>query len=314
MIDPVLYTIQLGNFQFSIYWYGVIVVASILIGTWIASLELRRRGGNPDYLWDGLVWAIPAGLIGARLWYVVTDILGGDSRYLQDPLSIVKIHEGGLHFYGAVLFGALAFYLYARRHKLDMWLVLDSAAPGLLIGQGTARIANFINQELYGPPTSLPWGIPIDATHRISPYYQLDLYPEATTRFHPAFAYEMLYNYLAAGFLMWFWRRNEAKMRPGAVFAGWLILAGIGRQIIEFYRPDQPRLPGTEISYSRITAALMILVGVLLLLIKYEVIHLPFLKPPRTEYTFPPTPVESQEESEENESEEQSDTTSEAQA
>ncbi len=307
MIDPVLFTIRLGNFQFSIYWYGVIVVASILIGTWIASLEMKRRGGNPDYLWDGLVWAIPAGLIGARLWYVATDILGGNSRYLQDPLSILKIHEGGLHFYGAVLFGALAFYLFARRNKLDMWLILDSVAPALLIGQGTARIANYINQELYGPPTSLPWGIPIAATHRLPPYHQLDLYPEATTRFHPAFAYEMLYNYLAAGFLMWFWRRNEAKMRPGAAFAGWLILAGIGRQIIEFYRPDQPRLPGTDISYSRIAAALMILAGVLLLLIEYEVIRLPTLNPPRTEYTFPPPPAESEDEDAEEEQQEKND-------
>jgi phosphatidylglycerol:prolipoprotein diacylglycerol transferase len=307
MIDPVLFTIRLGNFQFSIYWYGVIVVTSILIGTWIASLEMKRRGGNPDYLWDGLVWAIPAGLIGARLWYVATDILGGNSRYLQDPLSIVKIHEGGLHFYGAVLFGALAFYLYARRIELDIWLVLDSAGPGLLIGQGTARIANFINQELYGPSTSLPWGIPIPATHRIPPYHQLDLYPEASTRFHPAFAYELLYNYLAAGLLMWFWRRNEDRMRPGAAFAGWLILAGIGRQIIEFFRPDQPRLPGTEISYSRIAAALMILAGVLLLLVKYEFIRLPFLKPPRTEYTFPSPPPELEVEAAEEQEQERND-------
>jgi phosphatidylglycerol:prolipoprotein diacylglycerol transferase len=206
-----------------------------------------------------------------------------------------------------VLFGALAFYIYARLVKLDMWLVLDSAGPGLLIGQGTARTANYVNQELYGPPTSLPWGIPIPATHRLPPYHQLDLYPETTTRFHPAFAYEMLYNYLAAGFLMWFWRRNEAKMRPGAAFAGWLILAGIGRQIIEFFRPDQPRLPGTEISYSRIAAALMILAGALLLLIQYEVIRLPFLKPPRTEYTFPPPPAEPEEESKESKLEKQND-------
>lgn len=287
MIDPVLVTIRLGNFQFSIYWYGVIVVISILIGQWIASIETRRRGENPDHLWDGLVWAIPAGMIGARLWYVATDILGGGSAYVDNPLRILNLHEGGLHFYGAVLFGALAFWLFARHRKLDMWLILDAVGPALLVAQGVARIANYINQELYGPPTTLPWGIPIAPEHRISPYNQLDLYPEST-RFHPTFAYEMIYNLLAAGFLMWITRRYKEKERPGAAFAGWLILAGIGRQIIEFFRPDQPRLPGTGISYSRIVAALMIVAGALLLAVKYELLRLPFPRPGRKEYRYAP--------------------------
>ena len=91
MIDPVLFTINLGNFQFSIYWYGVIVVISILIGQWIASIETRRRGENPDHLWDGLVWAIPAGMIGARLWYVVNDIAGGGRAYIDEPLRILRL-------------------------------------------------------------------------------------------------------------------------------------------------------------------------------------------------------------------------------
>jgi phosphatidylglycerol:prolipoprotein diacylglycerol transferase len=288
MIDPVLFTIRLGSFSFSIYWYGVIVVISILIAQWIASIETRRRGEDPDYLWDGLVWAIPAGMIGARLWYVVNDILGGNPRYLDDPLSILKIHEGGLHFYGAVLFGALAFYAYARRIKLDMRLLLDAVGPALLISQGFARIANFINQELYGQPTSLPWGIPIKAAHRIPPWHQMALYPEETTGFHPTFAYEMLFNYVAGGFLMWFWRRFEYKMKPGVVFAGWLILAGLGRQIIEFFRPDQPLVPGTAISWSRVVAAVMMLVGTIVILIKYEVIRLPFFSPGAPDYSYVP--------------------------
>jgi phosphatidylglycerol:prolipoprotein diacylglycerol transferase len=290
MIDPVLFTIRLGSFSFSIYWYGVIVVISILIAQWIASIETRRRGENPDVLWDGLVWAIPAGMIGARLWYVANDILGGSPRYVQDPMSILRIHEGGLHFYGAILFGALAFYLYARRVKLDMRLLLDAVGPALLISQGTARIANFINQELYGQPTDLPWGIPIDAAHRIPPWHQMALYPEKTTRFHPTFAYEMLFNYIAAGILMWTSRKFGKRMKPGVAFAGWLILAGLGRQIIEFFRPDQPRVPGTDISWSRIVAALMILAGIIVILVKYKVIRLPFLKPGPTEYTYVPTP------------------------
>lgn len=294
MIDPVLFTIRLGSYSFSIYWYGVIVVVSILIGQWIASIETRRRGENPDFLWDGLVWAIPAGMIGARLWYVANDIAGGGTRYLEDPLNILKIHEGGLHFYGAVLFGALAFYLYARRIKLDMRLLLDAVGPALLVGQGFARIANFINQELYGQPTSLPWGIPIPATHRIPPWHQMALYPEGSTRFHPTFAYEMLFNYLAAAFLMGFWRKFEDKIKPGVAFAGWLILAGLGRQIIEFFRPDQPRVPGTDISWSRVVAALMMLAGVIVILVQYEVIRLPFLSPGSPEYSYVPVEASSE--------------------
>ena len=294
MIDPVLFTFHLGSLSFSIYWYGVIVVISILIGQWIASIEMRRRGENPDFLWDGLVWAIPAGMIGARLWYVANDIAGGATRYLYNPLNILKIHEGGLHFYGAVLFGALAFYLYARRIKLDMRLLLDAVGPALLVGQGFARIANFINQELYGQPTKLPWGIPIAAPNRIPPWHQMALYPEVTTRFHPTFAYEMLYNYVAAGFLMWFWRRFETKIKPGVAFAGWLILAGLGRQIIEFFRPDQPRVPGTDISWSRVVAALMTLAGALYILVKYEVIRLPFLSLGSPEYSHVPVETSSE--------------------
>jgi phosphatidylglycerol:prolipoprotein diacylglycerol transferase len=286
MIDPVIFTIHIGNFEYSLYWYGVLVMISILIGQWVAARGVRRRGENPDYLWDGLIWAIPAGIVGARLWYVLNDIMGGGTRYLDNPITILYLHEGGLHFYGAVLFGALAFYLYARKNRLDIWLILDSAAPALLIGQGVARIANFINQELYGPPTELPWGIPIRAEHRIPPWNQLARFPEETTRFHPTFAYEMLWNFAAAGLLLWLSRRFARKMKPGAAFAGWLILAGVGRVIIEAFRPDQPRIPGTELSYSRLVAVLMTLVGILMLLVKYEVIRLPFLPPGRAAYTI----------------------------
>jgi len=202
-------------------------------------------------------------------------------------MRILRLHEGGLHFYGAVLFGALAFWIFARRRKLDIWLLMDSVGPALLIAQGVARIANFINQELYGQPTTLPWGVRIAPQHRIPPYNQLDLYPE-TTRFHPTFFYEMIYNLLAGAFLMWITRRYRDKERPGAAFAGWLILAGVGRQIIEFFRPDQPRLPGTDISYSRIVAALMIVAGALILAIKYELLRLPFLPAGRKEYRLAP--------------------------
>lgn len=289
MIDPIIFRVTIGGFEFALHWYGVIAVISILIGTWLAEREMKRRGEDPEHLWEGLVWAIPAGIIGARLWYVINDILGGSPYYVTDPSRIVKIWEGGLHWYGGMLFAGLAFYIYARRFQVDMRLILDSVAPSLLIGQGIARLGNFINQELYGPPTSLPWGIRIDAPYRnIPPWNDLVTYPVETTRFHPAFAYEMLWNFVCAGLLLWIGRRYEKKLKPGIVFAGWLILAGIGRVWLESFRPDQPRVPGTDLSYTRIVAAGMVLAGVFIVLLKYRVIRLPFLSPGTDEYNLSP--------------------------
>jgi phosphatidylglycerol:prolipoprotein diacylglycerol transferase len=293
MIDPVIFTINLGKFQFSLHWYGVLVMISVLVGEWIAERLIRRRGENPEHLWEGLIWAIPAGVVGARLWYVINDILGGGTWYASNPVRILQIWEGGLHFYGAVLAGGLAFYLYARRNKVDMRLILDVVGPSLLIGQGIARFGNYINQELYGPPTDLPWGIRIPAQQRMPPWHDLVAFPEETTRFHPTFAYEMLWNFLSAGLLLWLSRRFEKKVKPGSVFAGWLVLAGIGRVWIEAFRPDQPRLPGTDLSYSRIVAGVMALVGVVILLVKYEVIRVPFLSPGPATYAISPAALPS---------------------
>jgi phosphatidylglycerol---prolipoprotein diacylglyceryl transferase len=144
-----------------------------------------------------------------------------------------------------------------------------------MIGQAIARPANFINQELYGQPTTLPWGIPIESSHRIPPYNDLNLFP-ASTRFHPAFAYEMIWNFITAGTLLWLARRFPEKFKPGAMFSWWLVISGVGRFIIEAFRPDQPRIQGTDLSYSRLVAGLMALSGVALLLIRYGYLHLKF--------------------------------------
>ena len=275
MIDPIIFTIPGTNI--AIHWYGVLMAVGVFSAGWVTAVGLRRKGENPDFVWDGLVWAIPAGIIGARLWYCANVTLGGNSYYLDNPMRIVRVWEGGLHFYGAVLFGGLAAYLYFRANQLDFLLLLDSVAPALLIGQAVVRPANYINQELYGPPTELPWGIRIDAAHRIPPWTDLVNFPVETTRFHPTFAYEMLWNFAAAALLLWMARRREEELKPGALFAGWLLLEGVGRFWLEWFRPDQPRLAGTGISYSRIVATLMAVVGVVWLLIRYEVVRLPFL-------------------------------------
>ena len=261
MIDPVIFTIKIGSLNLSVAWYGVLIVVGIIVGAWLTEREVRRRGGNPETVWDALLWILPAAIVGSRAWYVVNDILGGRTYYLENPIKIINTREGGLHIYGAVLAGALVAYLYARKNKVDLVMLLDSVAPALLIGQALARPANYINQELYGPPTTLPWGIPIDAVHRLGVWRTTIEFPVATTRFHPTFAYEIVWNLLAAALLLWVARRFADRIKPGAIFAGWLALEGLGRFLLEWFRPDQPRIPGTDISYSRVVAGLMAVAG-----------------------------------------------------
>ena len=275
-MDPIIFTIPGTNF--SLHWYGVIMAVGIILAGMVAEWGVKLRGEDGEHIWELLIWGVPFGIVGARLWYVLNDILGGGRYYLDNPWQIINLPEGGLHFYGAVLLGALGAYIYVKRSNLDFRIILDAAAPALLIGQALVRPANFINQELYGQPTDLPWGIAIDAAHRLAPWNNLIEFPIETTRFHPTFGYEMLWNFLATGVLLWIFMEYREKLKPATIFAGWLVLEGVGREFIEFFRPDQPRLPGTDISYSRIVAGIMIVVGIFWLLIRYEIIKLPFLK------------------------------------
>lgn len=275
MIDPIIFTIDIGNVHLAFRWYGLLVVIGILVGAWIAERGISRRGGDPEWVWDSLLWVLPTAIVGARVWYVLNDIFGGGRSFIDSPGRIIRITEGGLHIYGAILFGGLAAYLFAKRKNIDVWMLLDSVGPPLLIGQAVARPANFINQELYGPPTDLPWGINIDEANRIQPFQDMALYPQETTRFHPTFAYEMIWNFMAAGLILWLTRRFKDKIKPGTAFAAWMVLAGIGRVIIEAFRPDQPRIPGTGFSYSSLVAILIAIVGLVWLILRYGIIKAP---------------------------------------
>jgi phosphatidylglycerol:prolipoprotein diacylglycerol transferase len=284
MIDPVIFSTELFGITFTLRWYGVIVMIGVIAGALIVERGLKERGEKSDRIWDALIWVLPAGIIGARLWYVFNAILGGNRSYLDNPATILRVWEGGLHIFGGFLLGAIALLLYLRQNKLDPWLFLDAAGPAALVGQGIGRLANFVNQELYGPPTTLPWGIPISAEHRLPQYQDLGLFPVDTTRFHPTFAYEMLWNFASAGLLLWLARRYKEDLKPGALFAGWLVLAGVGRVIIEFFRPDQPKIEGLGISYTSIFAALMAIAGAILLMIRYNAINPRFAEDWEEEY------------------------------
>ena len=320
MIDPVIFSIG----RFSLRWYGVIVMIGVIVGSLLVERELKRRGEDPESIWDALVWwvsfgptiktpignfrlglplgVLPVGIVGARLWYVVNAILGGSRLYIDDPSKIYKVWEGGLHIYGGLLLGGIVLILFLRSRKLDPWLFFDAAGPAMLIGQGIGRIANFINQELYGPPTTLPWGIPIDAAHRLAQYANLP----ASTRFHPTFAYEMLWNFAMAGFLIWLSHRYEEELKPGTIFAGWLMAAGIGRTWLElFFRPDQPKIGNSPISYSMVAAALMAVVGAIMLMIRYKALNPAFAENWEDEYKIVGPPKLEDEDEEETEDEDE---------
>ena len=289
MINPVIFSFQLFGITFALRWYGVLVMLGVIVAAWIAEREYSHRGENGEHIWNALIWALPIGVVGARLWYVANTTLGGNPYYLNNPGQILNIPQGGLHFFGGLLFGGIAMVIYIRRNNLDPWLLLDVAAPVTMIGQAIARPANFINQELYGQPTTLPWGIAIDAQHRIPPYNDMSLYP-ASTRFHPTFAYEMIWNFITAGALLWLAHRFPKKFKPGAMFSWWLIISGVGRYLIEAFRPDQPRIPGTDLSYSRLIAGLMALAGVIMLLVRYGYIRLKFAENWEEEYQITQQP------------------------
>jgi phosphatidylglycerol:prolipoprotein diacylglycerol transferase len=151
------YGIQLGPLY--IRFYGIILMTGALAGAWLASREAQRRGRDPQHIWDALMWVLIPGVIGARLYHVLTPSPSMGITplwYLQNPLEILAIWKGGLGIYGALAGGSLGLWLYTQRNKLDFWAWLDIAAPGLALAQAIGRWGNFVNQELYGAPTSVP--------------------------------------------------------------------------------------------------------------------------------------------------------------
>lgn len=278
MIDPIIFSFKLFNLQVVLRWYGVLVMLGAVVGAWWAEREIRRRGENGEVIWDAMVWVLPIGILGARLWYVMNNIFSGATYYLENPAHILYVWEGGLHFFGGLLFGGIALFFFLKKNGMDVWLFLDALAPATLLGQAIARPANFINQELYGQPTQLAWGIPIEASHRIAPYSDLIQFPVETTRFHPTFAYEMILNFLIVLFLWWLSRRYEDELKPGTLFSAWLVLAGLSRTFIEFFRPDQARIGDTFISYTMTVSFAMAVVGVILLLTRFGKLKLAMLE------------------------------------
>jgi phosphatidylglycerol:prolipoprotein diacylglycerol transferase len=232
-MNPIAFTIG----PVSVYWYGIIIVCAAMVGAGVATVEARRRGLDPDEVWNGLIVTLILGIIGARLYHVFSSPRGGSvgwSYYRQNPIAIFKIWEGGLGIYGAIVGGVLGVLIYCWIRKFSPLEWLDVGAPGLAVAQVIGRWGNFINQELYGPPTDLPWGITIPLDNRYPEHYGLP--PD--TRFHPVFLYESLWSLLGFALLMWIGRRFKDRLRKGDIFLLYLVWYPLGRFFVEFLRPD----------------------------------------------------------------------------
>ena len=261
----------------TVYWYGVILVTGMLVGAYVAAFEARRRGENEDHVWNMLIVVILLGIVGARLYHVFSSPAGsniGWAYYRLHPAAIFYIWDGGLGIYGAIVGGLIGVLLYTYRNKLNLLRYLDIGAPGLLIGQAIGRWGNFANQELYGPPTTLPWGIAIDQYHRIAPFGDLTKYP-LTTRFQPDFLYESLWSLVGVILLLVIGRKFADKLKEGDLFLAYLVWYPLGRLWVEALRPDAWRLG--NIPTAQIISVVLIVIAAVLLLVRH--LKHPTLKP-----------------------------------
>jgi len=260
-VDPII--VEWGPLV--LRWYGVLMMTAIVVGAFVASYHVDRWGGDSEKLWDMLIWLLIPGFIGARLYYVFIQSPPEQvQQYLANPLSIIQIWDGGIHIFGGFIFGAIALWLYTKINQLSPLLYLDAIALALPLSQAIGRWGNFINQELYGPPTELPWGLRIDPPHRISPYNDLDAYPEST-RFHPLFLYESLWNFLGFFLLLWISRRFSQQLKQGDILLLYLIWYPGGRFFIEFLRTDSWFFPGTPFNVVHILCLIAVVTSVVLL-------------------------------------------------
>lgn len=234
------YGIHIGTFLY-LRFYGIILMTGAVAAAYLATREVRRRGKDPELVWDGLIWVLIGGIIGARIWHILTPppsmIAQGITTYfyLTHPLDAIAIWHGGLGIYGGVIGGAIALYFFTRSRKLNFLEWGDIAAPAVALGQAIGRWGNFVNQELYGKPTNLPWAVYIDPQNRLAAYQNVPTY-------HPLFLYESLWNLANMFLLLWLGRRYAARLKNGDLLLIYAIGYSIGRFLLEFLRLDSSYL------------------------------------------------------------------------
>lgn len=219
--------------------YALCIILGILVALWLTLRRYTARGGNPDTVWDAAIVIIPAGIIGGRLYHVITD----HDKYFgegRNPMDVFKVTNGGLGIWGAVALGAVALWVMFKVKKVPFAPFADAVAPGLILAQAIGRFGNWFNQELYGRETTVPWALDI--------YYRVDeagKYAPVTGRstgeviasVHPTFLYEALWNVAVCLFLIW--AQKKWKLGHGRVFALYVAGYTLGRFVVENMRSDE---------------------------------------------------------------------------
>ncbi|WP_426574375.1 prolipoprotein diacylglyceryl transferase [Aquihabitans sp. McL0605] len=225
--SPSFNTISLGPFTLRLY--GLCIALGVIAAVWISSRRWEARGGNPDDIGTIALWAVPAGVIGARMYHVATDYRTYEGRWPQ----AFNITNGGLGIPGGILLGTLVGIIVVKRKGLPVGPLLDVVAPAIPVAQAIGRFGNWFNQELFGRPTTLPWGLKIDLAHRPIGYEQY-------ATFHPTFLYEALWSLGIAGLLILIDRTR--KLYPGELFCVYVLGYAIGRFWVEELRIDHASL------------------------------------------------------------------------
>lgn len=221
---------------FPIRAYALCIIAGVVVAVWLGERRWVARGGKPGQVSDIAIWAVPFGIVGGRLYHVITDsgcYLGGAERcdgVYKGAWGILYVWQGGLGIWGAVALGALGAYIGARRARVKFLPLADALAPGIVLAQAIGRWGNWFNQELFGRPTDLPWALEIpDVARRPEGYQQFET-------FHPTFLYEFGWNIAVALLIIWADRRF--RMGHGRVFALYVMGYCAGRAWIEYLRID----------------------------------------------------------------------------
>lgn len=224
----------------TIHIYALYILMGIVLAVWITTTRWKKLGGNFDQVLDITLVSVPAGIIGARLYHIITTperFFGPDGDWAE----MFRIWNGGLGIWGGVLFGALAAWIWCRHKHYPMALLADAIAPGLLVAQAVGRLGNWFNQELYGAPTTLPWGLKLNMEGTAIGHSE-QCYDGATcpsgTLFHPTFLYEMIWNLIGAAIIVYIGSKAMKKLKAGSLFAVYIMWYTLGRTWIESLRID----------------------------------------------------------------------------
>ncbi|KQR55004.1 prolipoprotein diacylglyceryl transferase [Leifsonia sp. Leaf336] len=249
---------------FGLHWriqtYAIMILIGIVVAALWTSRRLTKRGAEPGVILDILLWAVVLGIIGARLYHVFTH--PSDYFYAgANPWNVFAIWEGGNAIFGSLIGGAIGIWIACRISGLRFWSVADALAPALLLAQAIGRLGNYFNQELFGLPTNLPWGLQIDAGNKAIPVGLPD-----NTLFQPLFLYEIIWNVI--GVVVILFLERKFRLQWGKTLAVYLIWYGLGRSYLESIRIDPSEFSLLGIPSNVWAAFLAVVLGIVIFIVQ----------------------------------------------